>query len=286
MKVMVTGATGFVGRHVVNALLQNGHSVVAVARDTRRGATMPWYPQVEFVACNLASDYAALLASRVMPDALVHLAWPGLPNYRNFFHIGNNLPSDLAFLETAVTAGISQLVVAGTCLEYGMQNGPLTEDMATTPHTPYGFAKDILRKSLQFLQQERPFTLQWMRLFYMHGEGQSPNSLLAHLDRAIDQGEAIFNMSAGDQLRDYLPIENVAANFVLALENPMQCNGVINCCSGRPVSVFELVTERCQLRSSHIQLNRGYYPYPDYEPMAFWGVPAKLDRLRADKVSG
>ncbi|MCK1534624.1 MULTISPECIES: NAD(P)-dependent oxidoreductase [unclassified Bradyrhizobium] len=280
MKVWVTGATGFVGRHVVNELLQRGHQVIAVARDAKRAGTMPWHKQAEFVACDLIVDHAALLSRRPLPDALVHLAWPGLPNYHNFFHIGTNLRADLAFLPAAVSAGISQIMVAGTCLEYGLQNGPLTEEMVTAPHTTYGFAKDSLRKSLQMLQRERPFTLQWMRLFYMFGDGQNPNSLLAHLDQAIDDGDDVFNMSMGDQLRDYSSIEDVASNFALALESPTKCHGVINCCSGKPTAVVDLVTRRCKTRGSNISLNRGYYTYPDYEPMAFWGVPAKLNSLR------
>lgn len=278
MRVMVTGATGFVGRHVVGALLASGHSVTAVARDKAKAQVMGWFDRVDFVACDLHGNIDLLL-TRALPDALIHLAWPGLPNYRSFFHIGRNLPADLAFLEAAVDAGVGQIMVAGTCLEYGMQYGPLFEESDTAPITSYGFAKDALRKSLQLLQQEKPFKLQWMRLFYMYGEGQNPKSLLAQLNSAIDDEVPVFNMSAGDQLRDYLPIEAVAANFVAALENPSPCDGVINCCSGTPVSVIDLVTQRCQARLSRIELRRGYYPYPDYEPMAFWGVPDKLNAL-------
>jgi dTDP-6-deoxy-L-talose 4-dehydrogenase (NAD+) len=86
-------------------------------------------------------------------------------------------------------------------------------------------------------------------------------------------------MSMGDQLRDYLPIQKVAENFVLALENP-QVKGVINCCSGRPISVLDLVQQHCKTKASNVELNRGYYPYPDYEPLAFWGIPSKLSNLR------
>ncbi len=274
MKVLVTGATGFVGRHVVNQLLRQGHTVVATARDITRAETMPWFQQVEFVQCDLQLDFQPLLQERPLPDAIVHLAWPGLPNYRDFFHIDRNMPADIAFLKAAVNAGISQLMVAGTCLEYGMQYGPLSEDMATFPTTPYGFAKDALRKALELLQKSHPFTLQWMRLFYMYGEGQNKNSLLAQLDRAIDEGQPVFNMSAGDQLRDYLPIEKIAGAFVQTLETPA-CHGVINCCSGKPISVRQLVEQRCQEKGSAIQLNKGYYPYPDYEPLAFWGESKK-----------
>ncbi len=278
MRVLVTGATGFVGRHVVNQLLVSGHSVVAVARDPKRAQGMDWFDNVEFIQCDIQDNFYTLFDSGNAIDAIIHLAWPGLPNYRDFFHISNNLPADLAFLEAAVRSDISHIIVAGTCLEYGMQYGPLTEEMETYPSTAYGFAKDALRKSLQLLQNEKPFTLQWMRLFYVYGEGQNKNSLLVQLDRAIDDGMPVFNMSAGDQLRDYLPIQKVAESFAAALEKP-DCQGVINCCSGRPISVLELVEERCRAKNSDIQLNRGYYPYPDYEPLAFWGVPSKLTKI-------
>lgn len=275
MNVLVTGATGFVGRHVVNQLVARGHRVVAIARDKERAQAMPWFGQVEFVQCDLHKQFQHLLQDRALPDAIVHLAWPGLPNYRDFFHIDKNFPADLAFLKASVESGVSQLMVAGTCLEYGMQYGPLREEQATSPMTPYGFAKDALRKALQVLQSSHPFTLQWVRLFYMYGEGQNRHSLLAQLDRAIDEGQPVFNMSAGDQLRDYLPIEKVGENFVRILETPA-CAGIINCCSGTPVSVRSLVEQRCKERNADIQLNRGYYPYPDYEPLAFWGLPEKI----------
>ncbi len=280
MKVIVTGATGFVGQHVVNQLIASGHTVVAVARDIKRATKMPWFENVDFIQCDLYEDFQPVLQNNFSPDVLVHLAWSGLPNYLDFFHISTNLMGDLAFLEAVVDSGISQLLVAGTCLEYGMQHGPLNEEMETRPTTSYGFAKDVLRKSLQVLQKEKPFILQWMRLFYMYGEGQNKNSLLAQLDRAIDEKTPVFNMSKGDQLRDYLSIQDVARNFVLVIENS-QCDGMINCCSGAPVSVIDLVKKRCRYKNSNIQLNRGFYPYPNYETLAFWGESSKLMDLKS-----
>lgn len=270
MKVLVTGATGFVGHHVVQALVTGGHEVTAVARDESKARAMPWHGRARFVACDAFAQPERALAGEA--DVLVHLAWPGLPNYRDMFHVSRNLPADLQLLTRAVDGGIARLVVAGTCLEYGMQCGALAATQETRPTTPYGLAKDTLRKSLQMLQASKPFTLQWVRLFYMHGEGQNPGSLLAQLDRAIDEGQAVFDMSRGDQLRDYLPVEQVAQIFRRVVESP-QVTGVINCCSGTPISVRELVEQRCAARGSAIRLNRGRYPYPDYEPLAFWGVP-------------
>jgi dTDP-6-deoxy-L-talose 4-dehydrogenase (NAD+) len=276
VKILVTGVTGFVGSHVVSRLLASGHTVVAVARDEVRARTLPWFEQVEFVAHDL-HNAAWNWQKSAIPDVLIHLAWPGLPNYQDFLHIGKNLPADLQFLESAVQGGVPHLIVAGTCLEYGMQYGPLGEEMETRPFTPYGFAKDALRKSLEILQRRHPFTLQWVRLFYMYGEGQNPYSLLSQLDRALDEGRDRFEMSAGDQLRDYLPIETIARCFDWASTHP-EMSGVINCCSGKPISVLDLVNQHLAKRNGKIHLVRGHYPYPDYEPMAFWGVPEKLTK--------
>jgi len=275
---MVTGATGFVGRHLVKKLLQNEHQVIVVARNLRRATEFEWFDEVSFVQADLHLDYHPAIEKMARVDALIHLAWPGLPNYQGSFHIFQNLIADLAFLKDSIEAGLPHLVVAGTCLEYGLQSGALTEDMDTHPITPYGFAKDALRKALQLFQKERNFTLQWMRLFYMYGEGQSPKSLLSQLDTAIDEKRPSFDMSIGTQLRDYLPIESIAERICAVVENST-INGVVNCSSGSPISVLDLVRRRCQERGSDIHLNLGHFSLPDYEPLEFWGIPGKLNSL-------
>jgi dTDP-6-deoxy-L-talose 4-dehydrogenase (NAD+) len=277
MRVLVTGATGFVGRHVVSCLLSNGHVVVVVVRNIDNFYAMPWAHRVECIVCDLHKDLSPVFDIQRLPDTLIHLAWPGLPNFNSYFHIEKNLSADFKFLHKAIKCGVKHLMVAGTCLEYGLQSGPLSEEAETKPTTAYGLAKDTLRKSLQLLQKETPFLLQWLRLFYMYGPGQNPRSLISQLDEAIDKREPVFNMSEGSQLRDYLPIETVGSLFTQLLEDP-SVHGVINCSSGRPVSISELVRMRCAERNSEILLNKGFYDYPDYEPFAFWGVSNKLPR--------
>ena len=104
----------------------------------------------------------------------------------------------------------------------------------------------------------------------MYGPGQNPKSLLSQLDAAIDRGDPVFRMSGGEQIRDYLPVEEVARRIVQIAGHP-DCHGIINCCSGRPVSIRRLVEEHITRRGARIELELGYYPYPEYEPMAFWG---------------
>ena len=221
--------------------------------------------------------HAGPVAALGVPDVLVHLAWPGLPNYRDLFHIDRNLPADCLFLRRMVEAGTPRVLVTGTCFEYGLQSGALREDQPALPDNPYGVAKNTLRLYLEALQREHPFVLQWARLFYLHGPGQNPNSLIALLDAAIDRGDDVFPMSGGEQLRDYLPIKE-AARLLAALAGT-GTGGVFNCCSGVPVSVRGLVERSLRERGHSMRLDLGRYPYPDHEPFAFWGTRERIDRL-------
>lgn len=278
MNILITGSTGFIGANLVPLLLAHRHTVTALVRNAERAADMPWANQVRFIVWDIGQDIAPVLEKIGAPDAVIHLAWAGLPNYKALFHFEQNLPAHYRFLKSLVEQGVGQVLVTGTCFEYGMQNGCLSEQMPAQPENSYALAKDTLRRFLQALQQEHNFTLQWARLFYIYGPGQSSNSLLAQLDRALNNGEKSFNMSNGEQLRDYLAVEDVARRLLLLLEHS-ECNGLVNVCSGEPISVRRLVEHHIQKRGASIALNFGYYPYPDYEPMAFWGDHRRIAQL-------
>jgi nucleoside-diphosphate-sugar epimerase len=270
MRILVTGATGFVGGHIIPTLLARGHEVVATSRSSEKAQSKPWFNQVDHIPFDTHKNDKSFYGKLHNIDAVIHLAWQGLPDYKGLFHFEENLPTDYAFIKALVGAGIKNVLVTGTCFEYGMVSGALAPEMPTYPENSYGLAKDTLRKCLQELQKTRPFRLKWVRLFYMYGEGQNPQSLLAQLDTAIDNGDKTFNMSGGEQLRDFLHIADVAINILNILETD-GTESIFNCCSGNPTSVRALVEKRIEERNASIDLNLGYYPYPDYEPMAFWG---------------
>lgn len=285
LHVLVTGATGFVGRHLVSALLERGCCVRAVARNAEVAQSMAWIDSVEFVAADIHAADLDVVALTEGVDVLAHLAWPGLPNYQALFHFERNLFADYAFIKQVVEAGVAQVLITGTCFEYGLQSGPLSEETMPQPSNPYGLAKNTLRLFLESLQREQPFTLQWARLFYLYGVGQNPNSLLASLDRAIEAGEQLFNMSAGEQLRDYLAID-VAAGYLAELLLRRNFSGVVNCSSGQPISVRALVEQRLLERGASITLNLGHHGYSLHEPMAFWGVAERLQQLLSVELGG
>lgn len=280
-RVAVTGATGFVGRHVINALSGRGVKIFAITRNEKKIGDLNGVTSVEMDMAAVDSNCYERIGR---PDVLIHLAWDGLPNYKSLSHFENELPQQFNFLKCLVQAGLPTLLVVGSCFEYGLQSGELSESMPTFPVTPYGYAKDALRRQLEFMKAEKAYSLTWARLFYLYGEGQSETSLLPLLRNAVSRGEKIFNMTGGEQLRDYLPVTTAAREIVdLGLYCPD--SGIVNVCSGRPVSVRKLAEKWVAENNWQIELNFGIYPYPDYEPLAFWGSKKKLSHLLGEMAA-
>lgn len=278
MKIVVTGGSGFVGRHVLREVtLRRDVEVVAMSR---RAPSAGLPPGVRHVALDLAAPPPDLFEALGRPDVLIHLAWSGLPNYQSRHHYETHLAEQYGFLRQLAAAGLASLVCAGTCFEYGLQSGELHESLPTDPRNAYGFAKDALRRELEFLAAELGFALSWARLFYLYGEGQASSALYSQFMAAGASGATEFAMSGGEQLRDFLPVGDVA-RLLVRLACDVRGAGVVNVCAGRPTSVRSLVEGWREENRWPVKLALGRYPYPPYEPMAFWGCATKLKRLLA-----
>ena len=237
MRIAVTGATGFIGRHVLPELARGPYEVVAVSR---RPGGQPPISNGRWVEMDISDPPADCHAALGSPEILIHLAWDGLPNYRSGHHVEVELPRQEAFLRAMIEAGLPSLLVTGTCLEYGKQSGKLDETMARLPDTSYAIAKSELLSRLLALSEYTPFVFTWARLFYLFGDGQSEKSLWGQFNAAFQRGETSFNMSGGEQLRDFLPVQTVA-RYLVDLAQAVAGAGVVNVCSGKPVAVRQLV---------------------------------------------
>ena len=284
MKILVTGATGFIGNHLIKELLKNkSFEVIATSRNLNKAKKFDWFTKVQYIEYNINSNIPEDLYKFFdKPDKVLHLAWEGLPNYKDLIHIEKNLINHYQFIKNLIEGGLKDITTTGTCLEYGMKNGCLSENTNTNPSNSYAIAKDTLRNFILELNKKFDFNHQWIRLFYMYGEGQSEKSLISLLDKAIENQDKEFNMSGGEQLRDYLHISEVVKNIISIVNQNIYTNQIINCCSGRPISIRNLVEKYLQEKNYQLQLNLGFHPYPTYEPMSFWGNSSKLLKIKGN----
>jgi dTDP-6-deoxy-L-talose 4-dehydrogenase (NAD+) len=277
MVVLVTGATGFIGKYVIKQLLSLGHEIISTARRDV-GEAVSHFPELkntQYVQKDLNDPEENYYLFFNKPDIVIHTSWEGLPNYDALFHIERNLPANYYFIKNMISNGLGNITITGTCYEYGLLEGCLSEDMCTQPCTNYALAKDTLRKFVQSLQKNYSFTYKWLRLFYPYGYGKNKLSLWAQMQDAITTNAKEFNMSKGDQVRDYLPVETTA-EYIVSAAIQDKITGIINCCSGKPVTVRHFVENFFEQHDYKIKLNLGFYPYLIYEPFTFWGDNNKL----------
>jgi dTDP-6-deoxy-L-talose 4-dehydrogenase (NAD+) len=275
MKLAVTGASGFIGGYVLRELERRGTRAMAVAHRRADDLVRGYHPVAVMDIHDPGPDPFAGLGT---PDVLIHLAWGLLPDYGSPAHLAVELPAHARFLAELVKSGLSGLVVAGTCMEYGMREGVLREDDVADPANPYAAAKNSLRLELERIRTLHAFDLTWARLFYLYGAGQAPTSLFAQLAAAHSTGDHSLDMSSGEQVRDYMPVEGAAAALVDLALHPGS-HGVVNVCSGRPVAVREIAARWIEENHWTVSLRLGARAKSPFEPRAFWGDRAKLDRL-------
>ena len=270
MKIAVTGASGFIGSYILSELDKRDVEIIAISRTTKNNYSSK-LKNVQWVKLDILNPPQNCFKFIGEPDSLINLAWGGLPNYRSNHHTDKELPSHYHFLSNLIYGGLKSLVSVGTCFEYGMQSGPLAANIKTKPDNSYGKAKDALHNQIRELSEIYPVKFTWARLFYIYGIGQMEGSLYSSLKNAIEKGDKVFKMSGGEQIRDYMPVEKVATELVDLVFNE-KANNVVNICSSKPISVRALVEGWMEENNWKIELVFGEYPYPDYEPHAFWGL--------------
>lgn len=280
MKILVTGASGGLGRLVIEHLLDLGHQVIATSRDKDKAKTLSFNNKVQYVSYDFSGPAPdKLLEYFNKPEAVIHLAWDKLNDYRSIEHETTILQQHRLFLLQLVNEGLKNINVVGTCYEYGLQEGELNETMPSQPVLPYPNAKNILRLELEKVQSETFFDLKWIRVFYVFGEIVGRKNLYTMLNQAIHEHQQSFDMSGGEQIRDFLSPQQIAEIIVnVSLQNKI--TGIINCCSGKPVKLKDFVMDYIKNQKSSLHLNLGVYPYANYEPMNSWGSIEKLNKIR------
>lgn len=268
MNIHVIGSSGFIGRAI---------QAQAQAQEIDICSWSHHQSSREFLFDLYSPDtWSNLLGSN--PHTVIFLSWPGLPHYDQPFHVTKNLPWSIEFASALVDSGCKNIIVSGTCYEYGNQNGEMLETNCTLPCNFYGIAKDSLRASLELVCRKRGVRLAWARIFYAYGKGQNPNSLYPSLLSSIKERKKSFPMSSGKQIRDFISASDVARQLLFLALNP-SANGIYNCGSGKPQTIYEFVRHVIASHGVSIEINRGVYPDRGDEPSAFWANMDKLNSL-------
>ncbi len=273
--VTITGAGGYIGRHVVSAVCDLGYEAVAVVRPGKAGSS-DLDPRARVVELDILSD-GAELASVVGEDtaAFIHLAWQdgfvhNAPSHLR--HVGRHLE----VLTAAAEAGVPRVTALGTMHEIGYWEGAIDADTPTAPRSLYGIAKDALRRAaLLTLAEKAEFA--WLRCFYIFGDDRRSNSIFGRLLDAADRGQGSFPFTSGRNQFDFIHVDELAHQIAVASLTPGE-TGIINCSTGEPVSLANQVERFIDDHHLDLRLEYGAFPDRPYDSPAVWG---DAHRIRA-----
>lgn len=276
MTVLVTGAAGFVGSQVVRQLVASGSDVAALVRpDSPRQRLRGLEGKVQFLEADLADTeaIAAQLAS-MRPIRCIHAGWYAEPGkYLDSPQNLDSLRSSLALLEELGKAGCKHVVGVGTCFEYEMGSTPLKEDSPTKPFTLYAAAKLAFHVVAAQRATQLGMGLAWARLFYLYGPFEDERRLVPATIKALSVGQE-FKTTSGEQIRDYLHIEDVASGLVALSVHG--ATGAFNVCSGEPVTIAGLMQTLGELLGRPELIRRGALPNRDWDPLYVCGDNHRL----------
>jgi nucleoside-diphosphate-sugar epimerase len=272
-KVLLTGASGFVGRHCLPLLIASGYEVHAVSSKERpENLRDAHWHQTDL----LSSEQVSELIARVEPTYLLHFAWHAVPGeYWTSVENFRWVQASLHLLQTFAQRGGERLVMAGTCAEYDWKYGYCSEQVTPlNPSTLYGSCKHALHLMLDAFAQQTGLSTAWGRIFFLYGPYEHPKRLVASVTRSLLQGEPAL-CSHGNQIRDFLHVKDVAGAFVALLNSDSR--GAVNIASGRPVALKDIIYKIAQHlhRPDLIQLDAIPAP-PDEPPL----LVADVARLR------
>lgn len=271
MRVLVTGANGYLGQGVVTHLLNRGIEIVAVdfsvehvdARADRR-------------ACDLFKTEDPYHAFGE-PDVLLHLAWrDGFVHYSDAHIL--DLPKHYAFLRRFAESDMKRIAVMGSMHEVGFFEGCIKEDTPCNPVSPYGIGKNALRELTEMLCRQMNKGFQWLRGYYIVGNSRYGASVFSKIAAAEEDGNEEFPFTTGQNQYDFLDYEVFCEQVACAVGQD-EVNGIINICSGYPEKLADRVERFIVENGYRIKLKYGAFPDRPYDSKAIWGDGRKITMI-------
>jgi dTDP-6-deoxy-L-talose 4-dehydrogenase (NAD+) len=272
-KILVTGANGYIGRHVVANLLENPEYTVIAADVVNTGID----PRAIFVAEDIFGAVDQLFSRLGEPDVCIHLAWREGFNHRSEYHI-TSIPQHFQFIKTLVASGLRHIAVMGSMHEVGYHEGVIDEQTPCNPSSYYGIAKNTLRQILSIYAAEQQLTFHWLRGYYIYGDDLKNHSVFTKLFEAAARGDREFPFTSGLNRYDFQSIDELAAQ-ITATVSQTDVTGIIECCSGTGVPLKDKVEAYITANNLDITLKYGAFPDRPYDSPGMWGDATKIRRI-------
>lgn len=274
MRILVTGANGYLGRGIVKELLELEQEVIAV--DTS-------IEGIDNGACRISCDLFDVedaYSYFKKPDVLLHLAWRNGFQHYSDSHI-EDLYSHYKFIESLVKSGIGKIAVMGSMHEIGFYEGCVNEDTSCNPQTPYGISKNSLRLLTKMLCNDGHVLYQWLRAYYIVSNSKNGSSIFSKIAAAESSGEKSFPFTTGQCQYDFIDYDQFC-NLVAHTVIQDKVLDIINVCSGYPEKLADRVERFIVDNGYSIKLEYGAYPDRPYDSKAIWGDRKKIDAIMAD----
>lgn len=272
MKVLVTGANGYIGKHVVNELLNRENEVFAC--DLHMTGVDE---RVTAIEANLFDDLTDIYNRLGSPDVCIHMAWRDGFVHNSANHIGD-LSGHFRFLSAMIAGGLKHLAVMGTMHEVGYWEGKVNENTPCNPLSMYGIAKDALRRSILLLCEQNKCVLQWLRAYYILGDDIRNHSIFTKILEAAKAGQDTFPFTTGRTMYDFITVDELAKMISMA-STQEKIVGIINCCSGNPISLADRVEQYIKEHHLRIKLDYGKYPDRSYDSPIIYGDATKINEI-------
>ena len=283
-RILITGATGFVGKQVTHILSKTDSIITVVVRNGKEGLFSEFSNIKNIISTPdiFSEDIDWWTQKCKNIDLIVHLAWYAEPG--KYLDSKKNLDcliGSLKLAKGAVRAGVKRFIGIGTCLEYDLSIGVLSIDTPLKPTTPYADTKVALYSSLSHLLPLCDIDFAWCRLFYLYGDGEDKRRLMGYLHSKLEKGE-VANLTKGEQVRDFLDV-TIAGQMIAEVALGKQI-GPINICSGTPITVREFAEKVADRYGKKNLLNFGSRPDNLSDPNFVLGVsnfePSKFKKTK------
>lgn len=270
MKILVTGANGYIGSHSVYALLEANHSVIAV--DLKNDFIDK---RAKYLNFDIFSNVENLFEQFECPDALIHLACKDVPVHNSLWHI-ESIPKNFNFIKNLIDGGLKQIITIGSMHDIGYFEGKITEDTPANPTTFYGISKDTIRRLVASYAIDKDVCHQHLRFFYTYGDDlHSSGSVFSKILQMANAGQTSFPFTDGKNKFDYIEI-NELANQIKAVVEQKEIKGIIHCCSGKPTAIKDQVEYFIKLHNLNIKPDFGKYPTRPYDSPCVYGDNSKI----------